>query len=1180
MAWLLRKCVALAAVLALTLSAAVRLDAQSAQGGLRGVVKDPQGVIPGVTVTLTNEQTNTTRETVTNNVGEYSFPAVDPARYTVKAAVPGYKSFERKGVVIGVQSFIGLDIVLEVGAVEETITVTGESPLIETTNASTGETFDTKALESIPTAGRSVFLMANLAPTVQTSGNAHWNRMQDQVGNSAMSMGGGAVRANNYLVDGFPVTDIQNRASTNPTIEAIQDVKVQVHTYDAEMGRTGGGVMNIAAKSGANDFHGSGYGVFRPEKFVSQLLIPKLLGQANVPEYWRDGGGGVGGPIVKNKTFFWFSGEKYVDNQPQQNTFLVPTAAELNGDFSSLIRNGNPFYIKDPLAGLPCSSTTGGAGCFPGNIIPKDRLNPIGAKLAGYLPPADKQVDNGQPNFGMTDLLPNAAYQYTVKGDHHFNDQVALSGFVLRQVTHEANSNYNPVNDFVGSSYQLDRTISTFVANNTYVINSSTVLTLRGGYNKFNDNYNLNDRNGNPLNFNVSSLGWPSSLISQMSDTQRFPSMTITGYKGSGWTSRQANGYYQYGANGTLSKLTGAHNVKTGADYRIIGVQSLNYGSSTGTFNFTGNWTGNGLADLMLGYPSNSANSTSNVPINLQLDGYVRYYSGYVQDDWRVNNRLTVNFGLRLEHETGMQERNDQQTVNFNTAAVNPLNNLVAFTDPLTGASRQLLGGLVYAGANGAPTAQGNAPKLEAAPRAGAVFSINDKTVLRGGWGLYFSPFNYPSAGTTSWGQIGYSATTLVPQGTTPTVTMSNPFPNGLVQPTGNTLGLLTGTGGDIFFVDPNKGAPRVQQYSVDLQRELPGNVSVTIGYTGLTGSNMSWAGSNSGSTTGYININQIDPKYMSVPGLDTSKAVPNPFFGVAAAGQFAKQATLPLGQLLRPYPQFGNVYMMESTGAHSQYNAAILQARKRVVGLWGGTFSYTYSRLNDNQFGETNYYSSSPGLQNNYTVVPGSPYYNPDAEYGRSLLDSPHKLVLAPTVILPFGHGRPFLSESSLWDAILGDWSITPVITLQSGFPIGVSQNQPAQSFLFGNGLRPNIVAGQPFLVPGDITDRITANTSDNLYLNKNAFSLAPNGTFGNAPRTLPGVMSPWRNNVDLGIAKNVRTPGNTSASVRIEVLNMFNIVQWAAMSSSQFGNSAFGQITNQANNMRMVQFTLRFQF
>jgi trimeric autotransporter adhesin len=1150
------------AVVSLVCVMASNALAQSSQGALRGVVRDPQGVIPGATVTLINEGTNTTRETISNGVGEYSFPAVDPAVYSIKAAVQGYKTFERKGVRIGTQQQVAMDLSLELGAIEETITVTADAPLIETSNASTGDVLDTKTLESIPTPGRSVFLMANLQPTVQTSGNAHWNRMQDQVGNSAMSMGGGAVRANNYLVDGFPVTDLQNRASTNPTIEAIQDMKVQVHTYDAEMGRTGGGVMNMSAKSGANDFHGSGYTVFRPESLVDQLLIPKLQGQANVPEYWRDGGGGGGGPIVKNHTFFWFAGEKYVDNQPQATTTLVPTAAELAGNFQGVTRNGVQVALKNPLTGAPIPNN---------NIAPF--LNPVGVKLASYLPPADRQVDDGASNFSMTDLLPNKANQFTTKIDHHFNASAAVSGFFLRQVTHEASTNYNPVNDFVGGSYQLDRVIKTFVVNNTYVLNSSTVLTLRGGYNKFDDNYNLNDRNGNPLNFNVSSLGWPSSLLSQMSDTQRFPSMTITGYKGTGWTTRQANGYYQYGANGTLSKLTGTHNIKMGGDYRIIGVQAANYGASTGSFSFTGTYTGNALADLLMGYPQ-----SGNVPLNQDLDGYVKYFSGYAQDDWRVSNKLTINYGIRLERETGLQERNDQITVNFDQTAVSPLNSMMTFTDPITKQPRQLMGGLVFAGVNGAPTVQGNQPAIKPAPRAGAVYSFNEKTVIRGGWGLYYSPWNYPAAGTTSWGQIGYSATTNIPQPTgIPTVTMSNPFPNGLTKPTGNTLGLLTGTGSDITFIDPNKGAPRVQQYSVDLQRELPGGVSIGIGYTGLTGTNMDWGSS--------ININQIDPKFQSQL-TSTGTLVPNPFFNVAAAGStLSSRATIEIGQLLRPFPQFTNVNMSQSTGAHSQYHAAIVQLRKRVTGLWGGQLSYTYSRLNDNQFGASNYYSSAPGLQNNYTVIPGSPYYNPDAEYGRSLLDSPHKIVVAPTFMLPFGLGKK-IGNSTLGDAFLGGWTITPVITLQSGFPMGITQNVTGTAFLYGGTQRPNIVSGQDFLVPGDITDRITASTCavgctvDNVYYNKAAFANSPLNQFGNAPRMLPGVLSPWRNNVDLGVSKNVHTGGSTSASIRLEVLNMFNIVQWAAPASSSFGNSSFGQINTQANNMRMVQFTLRFQF
>jgi hypothetical protein len=355
----------------------------------------------------------------------------------------------------------------------------------------------------------------------------------------------------------------------------------------------------------------------------------------------------------------------------------------------------------------------------------------------------------------------------------------------------------------------------------------------------------------------------------------------------------------------------------------------------------------------------------------------------------------------------------------------------------------------------------------------------------------------------------------------------------------------------------------------------------VSLGYTGLTGSNLSWTGSNAGATAGYININQIDPKYQSLPADYTFKTVPNPFFGVAAAGPFANQATIQQGQLLRPFPEFGNIYMEQATGAHSQYNAAIFEVRKRVTGLWGGNFSYTYSRLNDDQFGESNYYASAPGLQNNYTVIPGSPYYNPDQEYGRSLLDSPHKIVIAPTLTLPFGAGRKYLSSSTLGDMLLGGWSISVAATLQSGFPLGVSQTLlTSNTFLFGGTLRPNLVPGQPVLTGGNITDRITGNVGDNLYYNKGAFTTTPANQFGNAPRTLPGAYSPWRDNVDLSVSKRVRTGGQTAAIVRLEVLNIFNIVQWAAPASSAFGDSSFGQITTQANNMRMVQFTFRFQF
>ncbi len=343
------------------------------------------------------------------------------------------------------------------------------------------------------------------------------------------------------------------------------------------------------------------------------------------------------------------------------------------------------------------------------------------------------------------------------------------------------------------------------------------------------------------------------------------------------------------------------------------------------------------------------------------------------------------------------------------------------------------------------------------------------------------------------------------------------------------------------------------------------------VGYTGLTGKDLDWQ-------TG-IDLNALDPIYQTA-GVNTLSSVANPFYGIAEAGQFAGRKTIQLGQLLRPFPEFGNITWNDGTGAHSQYNAFIVQGRKRVEGLWGVNFSYTYSRLNDNQVGQGNYYSRAGSVQNEYILVPWSPYYDPDSEYGQSLLDSPHKFTVAPTLLLPFGEGKRFLSDSVWGDRILGGWSLTAVLQLQSGFPLGVTQNITGGQFLFGGAIRPNIVPGEDFLNPGDVTSRIRQDTKDNQYFNLAAFQAVPKNQFGNAPRVLPGVLSPRRTNFSFSARKAVEIPGSITVDLRLELLNPFNIVQWASPASSNFGNSSFGQIRNQANNMRSVQFTLRVSY
>src|SRR5947207_1658350 len=319
---------------------AVPVSAQQFTGGVRGVVQDANGVIPGVTVTLTNEGTNVSREVVTNDVGQYNFPAVSPGTYTLSTKLTGYKTFESKGLVVGTQQFITLDVTLQIGAIEESVLVTGQSPLIDTSNASTGGVLDRQALESLPAPGRNAFLIGVTVPTVMPNGDPQFNRQQDQSNASLISIGGGGIRANNYMVDGVPITELRGRAVANPTIEALEDVKVQVHTYDAEMGRTGGGVFNVTARSGGNQYHGSGFYQTRPVWGQSENYFNAVAGKPKeetglADAYYRLYGGGVGGPVVKKRTFFWVATEGYRCGATRNISEIWPTANQRNGNFSA-----------------------------------------------------------------------------------------------------------------------------------------------------------------------------------------------------------------------------------------------------------------------------------------------------------------------------------------------------------------------------------------------------------------------------------------------------------------------------------------------------------------------------------------------------------------------------------------------------------------------------------------------------------------------------------------------------------------------------------------------------------------------------------------------------------------------------------------------------------------------------
>ncbi|MFN8641894.1 MAG: carboxypeptidase-like regulatory domain-containing protein [Candidatus Binatia bacterium] len=500
--------------------------AQTFTGGVRGAVKDANGVIPGVSVQLINEATGQARDAVSNESGEYNFAAVPPGIYSIKATLTGFKTYENKGVRVAAQQFITLDVMLEVGTLQETITVTGAAPVIDTSNATGGGVISTEQMAALPSGGRSAFLFAVTLPTVVASGDPQFNRQQDQTNASLLSLGGGTRRGNNYLVDGVPVTDLRNRASANPTIEALDDVAVQVHNYDAETGRTGGGTFNVATRSGTNQWRGSAFYQNRPKWGMANNYFSEKAGVPLPDTYFHLGGGGFGGPIIKNKTFFWVAGEGYGSNTTRGDSLTLPTAREKAGDFSQTRVGGNLITIYDPLTG---NADGTGRTAFPGNVIPANRLNPVAVKMLSYLKNPTRDVSDGQANFVNTAEINDRAQMYTLKLDHRFTDKVSLNGFYLYNKTDEPCANIlepglDGPNRFIDNSdYMLRRRVQMLSLNNTWLPSSNTVVTLRYGLTQFRDDDTLS------IDFDPATLGF-SSAFSSAIQTKKFPIVNITDY--------------------------------------------------------------------------------------------------------------------------------------------------------------------------------------------------------------------------------------------------------------------------------------------------------------------------------------------------------------------------------------------------------------------------------------------------------------------------------------------------------------------------------------------------------------------------------------------------------------------------------------------------------------------------
>ncbi|HWE50067.1 MAG TPA: TonB-dependent receptor [Bryobacteraceae bacterium] len=1142
------------------------LSAQSFLGGVRGLVQDSGGaVMANAKVNLVNEATQVTRSTVSNAGGEYVFSQVDPSTYTLEVEATGFKKLDKKGVIVATAEFLTVDLKMEIGEITSSVQVTEEVPLIETSNASNGQVLDSQKLIDLPNLGRNPFLMAKLSSNVVAAGDPRFNRMQDQSGSSQISVVGGPVRGNNYLIDGVPITDSTNRAIIIPSIEAVQEMKLQAGVYDATMGRTGGGVFNTLLYSGGNQFHGALFGSTRQTDWVANNFFYNAKGTPRPPTQYYNWGGSFGGPVWipkvydgKNKTFFWVATESYRQDSPLADPYALPTTLEAAGNYSQ-----SSAVIYDPMSSRACvaadncpSGVTTVRMPFAGNIIPPTMINPVGRAIIGYLPtaaPGSGKTDS--INYTGTDTLKDRADQYTAKLDHTLFAWWKVSASYLHYKSREPGG--NTLGTLPGASgngpYLLYRKADATAVNSTMTLNPTTVLVLRYGFNRF-----PNSTAGISLGFPESSLGLPASFTSAI-QAQYFPTLTLLNNTISS-TSPTYSVFSSKNFSAAVSKFIGKQSISMGFDFRQIHTDFTSLSGAGGTFAFNGvfsreypsqtNGTGADFADLLMGYPSSGSVTTTT-----KFYDFVRYYSGYVQDDIRLTSKLTINAGIRYEYETGLGENNNAIAVGFNQTQVNPIAAGVTGVVPY--------GVIEYAGQNNYPTTCCNVPKTKFGPRAGFAFQLMPKTTIRGGWGIFYAPTIFSTDATIA---PGYTqATTYVASNngnSTPANSLSNPFPSGVLQPVGNTLGPLTAIGSTFNFLNQNRTAGIVNQFSFDVQQELPFGVALEVAYIGSRSNHLQ----PSPTGNGNMNINQLAPGYLSM-GSALNTAVANPFFGHGGTGVVGS-ATVSQAQLLLPFPEYSTIGEVTNP-SKAQYDSMIVKAQKRLSK--GLTFlsTFTWSKNEDNEWGSggSNAFNTFSG-----STPPSQPqnYYNLAAEWALASAHTPLRFTNTFSYQLPFGTGKQYLSSNKFLDYAVGGWQLNATAVYQTGFPLFIYQ-QNLNSVIGTGEQRPNATGVSP-ATSGSVEQRI------NSYINPAAFSQAPAFTFGNVSRSI-NLLGPGSKNWDASMLKNFKIKERLTGQFRVEALNVFNSPIFANP-NTQFGTASFGKITYQSNLPRQLQLGVRFFF
>jgi hypothetical protein len=1169
------------------------LQAQSTSASLTGRITDPhKEVIRDAKVTAINAGTDIHYQGLTNDTGTYYISNLPPGGYRIEVEKLGFKAVIQPDVILHVQDAVEVNFEMTLGSASESVTVEGNTPPLDTESSTVGTVVEQRKANELPLNGRNVFNLIVLAPSVIPQGASTgtpvgvnpfgWNNYQ---------VNGSFGNQSAEYLDGQPLNiGYINLPILVPTQDSIQEFKVQTSNLEAEWGKFAGGVTNLSTKGGTNSLHGEAYEYLRNRIFNANDFFLNDAGKPRPPWVQNQFGVNVGGPLTlphydgRSRTFWFASWEGFRLRTGAPFTTTVPTSAERAGDFSSI---STP--IMDPCAGVvnaqgACPGSAANPTPLSGNLIPPDRINPTSKALL-YLWPA-----------------PNAAGVVTPSGTINNFNTVASTGGSQDQFVARIDQDISSVQrlflrfsqwsvldlptDPLGNGLCVDRCsekYSTFAlaVGYNYNIAPTTVFDFSASVSRF--KYNRTPKNAG---FDLTSIDWPASYNTAVPANMRTPPTPCVANITDNIMCTQGQSFIQdrdtqYNLSPSLTLIRGRHRYHLGLQFEAGYENYAQTNVASGAFDFCAPsqdcFTGFSFADFLLGYADNFSNFENHffaqAVVPALTAGKQVYRAFYFNDTWHVSSVLALSLGLRYELQGPWSERLNRLSY-FDPQAPSYLNQLLPAGSPTVSGDVFLV----------TPGNRNNVPldKDTLAPRIGIDYSVTPKTVVRGGYGIFWVPSYVSFALNPANDMVNAAGTTYTGtvDGTHPFNSISLPFPNGISPPPGRNLGtkgtqqFLTQTVQSITEVDRgNHPSAYVQQWNLDIERELPEGFLLSAAYVGSKGTHLEQYSQQ---------VNQISDSLLAQAATQFAaggksavtllQSIPNPFFIDGQALALAAPTTTE-GQLLRPFPQYTSVELAGQGSFASIYHSLQVTAQRRFETAGSLLVAYTNSKLISNTDTLTSWLETGVGaIQDNNNLR---------GERSLSSQDVPQRLVISYVLDLPFGQGRRYLSDiGDTLNKLVEGWGIDGVTTFQRGFPLVFSNGQANDATLFGTGSRPNIVPGCQKSRSGGNVLRLTP------WFNTACFTAPANFTFGSEPRVDPMLRSNGVNNFDFAVFKKVLLDPNERLGFefRMEVFNLLNRPQFAPPNTicCTSNNANFGVITATApgTNPRLIQFALKFLF